>query len=444
MVLRQLVTAGDLRTRVLFTVGLVLLYRFAASWPSPGADSSAVETCLASSPSGSNLGLLNVLAGGGLLQLSIMGLGVMPFITAMITVQLLTVVVPKFAALKREGSTGQAKLNRYARVLTLPLALLQGLGLVVAARVPGALIPGCNLPLLVDDSLVTSAVVVATMLTGAMVAMWFAELITDKGVGNGASVLILAAVLAPVLGSGVAIVQTLGGAVFAFFLAVALVVFAVVTFVELGVRKVPVQYAKRTVASRLVSTSGTYLPFKLNPSNVIPVIFASAVLFVPGLVVQVTGSTSPWAQWVAANLVQPSGWTYTFVFVFLVVFFAFFYASVQLNPDDLARQLRDSNGYVPGLRPGASTALFLRYVLNRLQASGAVYLATVAALPFFAFDALGVTAQVFPFAGVTVLITVSVSLELLKQVQSRSQQGRYEVLLLETPPKSPSSGPGLL
>lgn len=428
----------DLRKKIIFTVLMVILYRVGAQIPSPGVDYASISGRLRelTQEQGSVYSLINLFSGGALLQLSIFAIGIMPYITASIIVQLLTVVIPHFEELKKEGQSGQTKMTQYTRYLTLALALLQSAGIVALADREQLL--GQGIQVLVSDRSLWDLIILVTVMTsGAMLVMWIGELITEKGVGNGMSLLIFAGIATRLPTDGLNILQTSGGVVFALVLAAVILLVVGVVFVEQGQRRIPVQYAKRMVGRRQYGGTSTYLPLKVNQAGVIPVIFASSLIYMPVLITEIvnSGSAVPadnwWQRNVIAHLMTPSSWQYILLYFILIIFFSYFYVSVQYDPYDQAENMKKYGGFIPGIRPGRPTAEYLGYVMNRLLFVGAAYLGIIAVLPNIALD-LGVgnaSAGMTAFGGTAILIMVSVALTTVKQIESQLLQSNYEGLL---------------
>jgi len=428
----------DLRKKMLITLGLIALFRFGASLPTPGIDEKNVTICsnaatAAGSPTAGVLGIVNLLSGQALLHLSVFALGIMPYITASIILQLLTVVIPRLETLKQEGQAGQAKITQYTRYLTVGLAILQSTGYVELAR-SGTLFNGCGVagdnPIIPNGSVFTIATMVITMVAGTTVIMWMGELITDRGVGNGMSVMIFTTVISVIPGEILAIYRDKSP--FYAVVAVVVVVFIVafIVFMEQAQRRIPVQYAKRMVGRRMYGGTSTYIPMKVNQAGVIPVIFASSLLYIPTLGAQLFGknSTSGWVAWVDRYIEQSSSPIYMLAFFVLIIGFTYFYVSITFNPDEVSDNMKKYGGFIPGIRPGRPTAEYLRYVLSRLTAPGSVYLGVIALFPLVALSAIGV-ANEFPFSGVSLLIMVGVGLDTVKQIESQLQQRNYEGFL---------------
>ena len=424
----------DLRRKILFTLGLVALYRLGAALPSPGVDYKAVQECIDLVSGGDSAGiyqLINLFSGGALLQLSVFAIGIMPYITASIIVQLLTVVIPRFEELRKEGQAGQTKMTQYTRYLSIALAVLQSTGIVaLAAR--GQLLQGCSEPILADDSVFAMVTIVLVMTAGAALVMWMGELITERGVGNGMSLLIFSGIASRLPAEGGAILDSRGGLIFAAVCVAALALIAGVVFVEQGQRRIPVQYAKRMVGRKMYGGSSTYLPLKVNQAGVIPVIFASSLLYLPNLIAQLTGAASAtdpswWQRFINEYLVNPSNPVYILIYFLLIVFFTYFYVAITFNPEERADEMKKFGGFIPGIRPGRPTADYLQYVLSRITLPGAIYLGLIAVLPNF-FLAQG-SAGSSIFGGAAVLILVSVGLDTVKQIESQLMQRNYEGFL---------------
>jgi preprotein translocase subunit SecY len=429
----------DLRKKMLITLGLIALFRLGASLPTPGIDEKNVTLCSnaatsAGSPTAGVLAIVNLLSGQALLHLSVFALGIMPYITSSIILQLLTVVIPRLETLKQEGQAGQARITQYTRYLTVGLAVLQSTGYIELAR-SGTLFNGCgtptNNPLIPNNGIFNIATMVITMVAGTTVIMWMGELITDRGVGNGMSVLIFTTVISVIPGEILAIYRDKN----AFYALVAIVVViaivAFIVFMEQAQRRVRVQYAKRMVGRRMYGGTSTYIPLKVNQAGVIPVIFASSLLYIPTLAAQLFGSqTHPqgWVSWVARYVEQSSSVFYMAAFFLLIIGFTYFYVSITFNPTEVADNMKKYGGFIPGIRPGRPTAEYLSYVLSRLTAPGSAYLGVIALFPLVALASIGV-ANEFPFSGVSLLIMVGVGLDTVKQIESQLQQRNYEGFL---------------
>jgi preprotein translocase subunit SecY len=429
----------DLRKKLLFTLGIVALFRFGSSLPAPGINEKNVSYCAgvaAHSAAASVYQIVDLLSGNALKYMSVFALGIMPYITASIILQLLTVVIPRLETLKNEGQAGQAKITQYTRYLTIGLAVLQSTGYIELAR-SGTLFQGCTTPVIPNASVFRIATMVITMVAGTAVIMWLGELITDRGVGNGMSVLIFTQVIAVIPGELLTIYQTKHLFTAALAVIVVMVVVAFVVFMEQAQRRIPVQYAKRMVGRRMYGGTSTYIPIKVNQAGVIPVIFASSLLYIPQLAVSLFGSTNRpqgWVSWVQRYLEigttnsLSTMWFYMGAFFVLIIAFTFFYVSITFNPVEVADNMKKYGGFIPGIRPGRPTAEYLGYVLNRLTTPGSLYLGVVALFPLVALAVIGVANQ-FPFSGVSLLIMVGVGLDTVKQIESQLQQRNYEGFL---------------
>jgi preprotein translocase subunit SecY len=418
----------ELRKKIFFTLSIMALFRFGSVVPTPGVSYTNVKQCIDQAQTGGLFGLINLFSGGALIQLSVFALGIMPYITSSIIIQLLTVVIPRFEALKKEGQSGTATLTQYTRYLTIGLAILQSTGLVAVARTPGRLISGCSLPLIPDASWQRVLTMIIVMTAGTSVIMWLGELITDRGVGNGMSILIFTSIAAGFPSQLWSIKLQKGLFAFLFVCAVGILVVAAVVFVEQAQRRIPVQYAKRMVGRQAYGGTSTYIPIKVNQAGVIPVIFASSLLYIPSLLVNFTNSQAGWAVWISRNLVRGDHPIYIAAYASLIVFFTYFYVAITFNPDEVADNMKKYGGFIPGIRAGRPTSEYLQYVLSRITAPGALYLALVAIIPIGALILFGAS-QNFPFGGTAILIVVGVGLDTAKQIESQLQQRSYEGFL---------------
>lgn len=415
----------DLRRKLLFTLGIIVVYRLGTFVPAPGVSYQNVQQCLTESGSADLLSMINMFSGGAMLQLSVFALGIMPYITASIIVQLMRVVIPRFEELHKEGQTGQAKLTEYTRYLTIGLAVMQSAVVVTLAN--SGLFIGCSVKPIPDNSAGTMLVMIITMTAGTALIMWMGELITENGVGNGMSILIFTGIAGSFPPAMMQVARSFNGTrnliiVLALFLAITLVV----VFVEQSQRRIPVQYAKRVIGRRTYGGSTTYIPIKINMANVIPVIFASSILTLPSMAIQFGDPSSGWVQWLSRNFDQTS-WPYMITFFVMIVFFAFFYTSITFNPDEVADNMKRYGGFIPGIRAGAPTANYLRYVMNRITWVGAFYLATIALIPTVVFGQLGIT--MMAFGGTSIIILVGVGLQTVKDIDAQLQQRHYEGFL---------------
>ncbi|MFI9007225.1 preprotein translocase subunit SecY [Actinosynnema sp. NPDC053489] len=430
---RSALATPDLRKKILFTLGIVVVYRLGATMPAPGVSFKNVKQCVEQVDQQGIYSLINLFSGGALLNLSIFALGIMPYITASIIIQLLTVVIPRFEQLKKEGQAGQNKLTQYTRYLTIALAVLQSTG-IIALAVRDQLFQNCDVPVIPDESIFNLVVLVVTMTAGTSVIMWLGEIITEKGIGNGMSLLIFTGIAAriPVEGK---IIFDRGGLTFFLVCVAALVIIASVIYVEQAQRRIPVQYAKRMIGRRMYGGTSTYLPLKVNQAGVIPVIFASSLLYLPDLISRLTASndgSAPgwWQTFVQTHLVSQSSPIHIALYFLLIVFFTYFYVGITFNPDERADEMKKFGGFIPGIRPGRPTAEYLRFVLGRITLPGSLYLGIVAILPNLFLDLTGQGQnQNFPFGGTAVLIMVGVGLDTVKQIESQLMQRNYEGFL---------------
>lgn len=420
----------DLRRKLLFVLMIIVIFRAGSQLPAPGVNVANVQQCIELAASGDNASLyslVNLFSGGALLQLTVFALGIMPYITASIILQLLVVVIPRLEALKKEGQAGQTKITQYTRYLTLGLALLQATGIVALAR-SGSLLQ-CNLDLLHSDSTSTFLVMVVTMTAGTAVIMWLGELITERGVGNGMSILIFCQVVATFPAALWEVGKSQGWWTFGVVLAIGLVIVAAVIFIEQAQRRIPVQYARRMVGRKMFGGSSTYIPLKVNQAGIIPVIFASSLLYLPAMAVQFNQeSTSGWVTWVSRYFVTGDHPLYMAAYFGLIVFFTYFYVSITFNPHEVADNMKKYGGFIPGIRAGKPTEDYLSYVLSRITLPGALYLGLIALIPLIALVLINAN-QNFPFGGTSILIMVGVALDTVKQIESQLQQRNYEGFL---------------
>jgi preprotein translocase subunit SecY len=431
--LRNIFRVPDLRKKILFTIIIVAVYRVGAHLPVPYVDFEAIKSLQDEANNSGVVGFLDLFSGGAITNVAIFFLGIMPYITASIIMQLLGVVIPKLEEWQQQGQVGQKKITQWTRYLTVALALVQSTGFVFAlhqgqtggglfnfAGLPEGtdLIPGFNAP--------RAALIILTWTAGTALVMWLGELITQRGIGNGMSILIFASVVSRLPAQGGAIYSE--GSKFQFFtiLAIGVAMIVGIVFVESGQRRIPVQFAKRVVGRRMYGGQSTYIPLKVNQSGVIPVIFASSILSFPALI----ASVMPWEgvqEWINDNLVQSQGWFYMGFYTMLIIFFAYFYTAIAFNPAQQADIIRKQGGFIPGIRPGPPTEKYLAKVLNRITLPGSLFLAVIALAPLLVF-ALWDISQ-FPFGGTALLITVGVALETMKQIDSQLMMRNYEGFL---------------
>ncbi|MFG1698055.1 preprotein translocase subunit SecY [Nonomuraea sp. NPDC049309] len=421
----------DLRKKLLFTLGIIALFRLGSVLPTPGVHVQNLAACFDQARSGDTgniYGMVQLFSGGALLKLSVFALGIMPYITASIILQLLVVVIPRLEALKKEGQAGQAKITQYTRYLTIGLAVLQSTAFIALART-GQLFPNCQQDVLLDpDNIFGIITMVIIMTAGTSVIMWLGELITDRGVGNGMSILIFTQVIA-VFPSELANIFQANKFTFAVVMVVGVFMIAAVVFVEQAQRRIPVQYAKRMVGRRMYGGTSTYIPLKVNQAGIIPVIFASSLLYLPQLLTSLfSTSDNVVITWISQNLATGDTPIYMATFFVLIIFFTYFYVSITFNPPEVADNMKKYGGFIPGIRPGRPTAEYLNFVLTRLTAPGALYLGLISMVPIVALAVAGAS-QNFPFGGTSILIMVGVGLDTVKQIESQLQQRNYEGFL---------------
>ena len=432
----QALKTKELRNKILFTLGIIIIYRIGSFIPTPGVDYTVVQQCVGKMNNASEnfIGLVNLFSGGAMLQLSIFALGVMPYITASIVIQLLRVVIPRFEALHKEGQSGEAKLTQYTRYLTIGLAVLQSTTILVTAR-SGALFNYQCSQVVPDGSVWNLVVMVLIMTGGTGLIMWMAELVTDKGLGQGMSILIFMSICSGFLPQLWEIGWGTNGTdgnwgKFAAVVGTLLVIMILVIYVELAQRRIPVQYTRRMIGRKMYGGSSTYLPLKINMSGVIPPIFASSILAVPTLIAQFGNSDQSWVKWINSNLANTTSMWYIALYALMIVFFCFFYTEITFNPDETADNMKQYGGFIPGIRAGSATSNYLSYVMNRLNTVGAVYLLFVALIPTVLIMALNLNTKL-PFGGTTILIIAGVGLDTLRQAKAQTEQFQYAGFLFE-------------
>jgi preprotein translocase subunit SecY len=424
----------DLRNKLLFTLAIVAIFRLGSFIPAPNVNYANVQDCVNATKSTSGLyELVNLFSGGALLQLSIFALGIMPYITASIITQLLRVVIPRFEALHKEGQAGQAKLTQYTRYLTIALGVLQSTTLIAVARQGALFGASCVKPVLVDSGWQSIVLMILAMTAGTGLIMWLGELVTDKGIGNGMSLLIFTSIAAKFPASLISIAEQKTPEVLLIVLAVGIVIVGLVILVEQSQRRVPVQYAKRMVGKRSYGGQATYIPIKVNMAGVVPVIFASSLLYLPSLIAQFNqpndkGEVAAWVTWVSNYLTKGDHPIYMALYFLLIVGFTYFYVAITFNPEEVSDNMKQYGGFIPGIRAGRPTTEYLEYVLSRVTLPGAIYLGLIALIPLVAFSLVGAN-QNFPFGGTSILIIVGVGLETVKQINAQLEQRNYQGLL---------------
>jgi len=433
---KNMLKVEDLRNKILFTLCMIALYRFGSALRVPGVDGQAVKQLREASNSQGALGFLNLFSGGAFGSFSIFALGIMPYITSSIIMQVLGVVIPKLEQWQQEGAVGQRKITQWTGYVAMAIALLQAAGLtcifgqgrgsafcVAVAAAPDVV--------LLDPFLPRALLVIPSLVAGTALLMWIGELISQRGISNGMSMLIFASVVSGLPYSYYSLLQSRKVVVFVILVAVSIAILVAVVRVELGQRRIPVQFAKRVVGRKMFGGNSTYIPLKVNQAGVVPIIFASSVLLLPVLLSNMLGSAEGWrgsiARFVDEYMVNSQNMLYISLFFLMIIAFAYFYNSIAFDPIRQADQLRKQGGFVPGIRPGPQTESFLAKAVNRITLPGALFVAFIAILPYIILWMGDV--QSFPFAGTTVLIAVGVALELMRQIDSQLMQRNYEGFL---------------
>ncbi len=430
--LRNMWRVSDLRNKILFTLLMIALYRFGSHIPTPGIDFEAVQQLEEQAAEGGVLGFLSLFSGGGLTRMAIFGLGIMPYITSSIIMQVLGVVIPKLEEWREQGAVGQKKITQWTRYVTVVLALLQATGLAFLFHNGGGGLFGDTAIDLIPDFTVPRVMLIVLSLTaGVALLMWMGELITQRGIGNGMSLLIFASVVSSIPFEGGRVKAENGLLALFGVILVGLLVLVAIVFVEQGQRRIPVQFAKRVVGRKMFGGQSSYIPLKVNQSGVIPVIFASSMLYLPVLLTNVLPTGGFWDSvrtWIDGNLLQPDSVAYLAIFGVMIVFFAYFYTAITFDPVKQADTIRKQGGFIPGIRPGPQTERHLAKILSRITLPGALFIAAVALLPAIVFKLWGVS-QFQGFSGVSLLIAVGVALETMKQIDSQLIMRNYESLL---------------
>jgi len=415
----------DLRNKVLFTIGIICLYQLGANLPIPGVSWHQVQALQSKAGASGVLGFLNLFSGGALTRLAVFGLGVMPYITSSIVIQLLTTVIPKLTEWRDQGAVGQKKITQTTRYLTIGLALLQSTGLIYAFHGHDQALLGFNINLIPRFTLWLGLFMVIILTAGTAFVMWLAELITQRGIGQGMSLLIFANVVAGLPSGGKAVYEEGGPGKFFIILVISLALIVFIVFMDNGQRRIPVTFARRVVGRREMGGNSTYIPLKVNQSGVIPIIFASSVLYIPVLMSNIV----PWAsfQHFVTNSLTPTNFFYIASDFLLIVAFTFFYVYIAFEPHQQAEMLRQQGGFVPGIRPGMPTEKYFARMLSRLTVVGALFLASVAVTPSILMALWSINR--FPYYGTTLLIAVGVSLETMRQIDSQLMMRNYEGFL---------------
>lgn len=411
----------ELRGKILFTIGILLLYRLGAYLPAPGIPfKDMIDVGEKLSAGNGAIAVLNLFSGGGLSRVSVFSLGIMPYITAQIIMQMMQAVIPSLAEMAKEGEAGQRKITQYTRYVTIALALINAIGYLFLFRAQGI-----NFSQMQGVSeMLESIIVVLVLLTGAILIMWMGEVLTQRGIGNGMSLIIFVNIMA---GLGPTLVrewttQDTGSIITVITLLVIMAIIPVIVFIERGQRRIPVQYAKRVVGRRIMGANATYLPIKVNTAGVVPIIFASAVLYLPAQLAVFFPNVG-WIQTMASAL--SSGAVNWVLSVLLIVFFAYFYTSMVFNPDETSDQLRKAGGFIPGVRPGSATSAYIKDVLDHITLPGALFMAALAVIPSILFSLTGNT-LLQSFGGTSVLIMVGVAMDTISQLESQLKMHNYE------------------
>ncbi len=420
----------DLRRKILFTLLIIAVYRLGAHIPTPGIDVQAAQDLRRQGSEGV-FAFINLFSGGALTQMAIFALGIMPYITSSIIMQLLTVVIPKLEAWQKEGESGVKKINQWTRYLTVMLAMLQSTGIAFLFHNGGGGQSGSGsalegIDLIPNFTAPRVGLIVLSLTAGTALIMWLGELITAKGIGNGMSILIFASIVSTLPSEGNSILQQKGMGNFLAILAIGVGVVIAIVIMEQGQRRIPVQYAKRVVGRRMYGGGQVYIPLKVNQAGVIPIIFASSVLYIPTLL-QNTIQNPSIQSFINNNLVNATSPTYMIIYGTLVIFFSYFYTAIAFNPVDQADNMKKYGGFIPGIRPGRQTAEYLDRILTRITLPGALFVAAIALMPSIFLATQNI--QQLPFGGTSILITVGVTLETMKQIESQLMMRHYEGFL---------------
>jgi preprotein translocase subunit SecY len=410
----------ELRKKILITIGILLLYRLGAYLPAPGVPFSSMLKAYQTAAAGSGaIAVLNLFSGGALSRVSVFSLGIMPYITAQIILQMFQAVIPSLGELAKEGEAGQRKITQYTRYLTVLLALINAIGYLFLFKSYDIDFSNMGFPEIIED-----IIIVGVLLTGAIIIMWLGEVITQRGIGNGMSLIIFANIMAGLPNALSSSVATSGtGLLWTIItLVVVIAIIPVIVYIERGQRRIPVQYAKRVVGRRIMGGQATYLPVKVNTAGVVPIIFASALLYIPAQLAIFFPNVG-WVQ-AFANAIS-TGWINWILSVVLIVFFAYFYTSMVFNPDETADQLRKAGGFIPGVRPGGATAAYIKNVLDHITLPGALFMAALAVIPSILFTITGNTLMQ-AFGGTSVLILVGVAMDTISQLESQLKMHNYE------------------
>ena len=428
---RNVFKIPDLRNKIFFTLLVIAFYRFGSHVPTPGIDFQAVQQLEDQARQGGVLGFLNLFSGGALTRLAIFGLGIMPYITSSIIMQVLAVVIPKLEQWQQQGAVGQKKITQWTRYLTVCLAILQATGLAFLFHNGGGGLFGTQVDLIPNFTVERVLLIVLSLTAGVALLMWLGELITQRGIGNGMSLLIFSSVVSTIPFEGGAVRAEKGNLVFALVILLAICVLVAIVFIEQGQRRIPVQFAKRVVGRRMYGGQSSYIPLKVNQSGVIPIIFASSVLYLPVLVSNVL-PTQGWGDsirgFINDYLLQPDNFIYITIFGLMIIFFAYFYTAITFDPAKQADNIRKQGGFIPGIRPGPQTERHLAKILSRITLPGALFIALIALMPALLLVLFDVN-RFQGFGGVSLLIAVGVALETMKQIDSQLMMRNYESFL---------------
>lgn len=426
---------ADLRTKILFTLVVLAMYRLGSFIPAPGIDFAAVELLRQNANQGGILAVLSLFSGSALTQFAVFALGIMPYITASIIMQILGVVIPKIEQWQQQGAVGQRKITQWTRYLTIAIAVIQSTSFAFLFHNPANSITntgGTGIDLLPNFTPATVSLVVLTLTAGTALLMWMGELITQRGIGNGMSLIIFASVVASFPFQGLAVYEENGTVALVVFVLMILFLVAAIVFVEQGQRRIPVSFAKRVVGRKMYGGQNTYIPLKVNQSGVIPIIFASSVLYLP----QLLAVTLPWEgfrNWVNDELSRPDSIWYYLIFGLLIVGFAYFYTAITFDPAKQADTIRKQGGFIPGIRPGPQTERYLSKVLSRITLPGALFILAIALVPSIFMQimgwGIGGDAGTFGFVGISILIAAGVALETMRQIDSQLTMRNYEGFL---------------
>jgi preprotein translocase subunit SecY len=433
--IRNVFSISELRGKILFTIGMLVVYRVGSYIPAPGIDQNAVAAIKQSAQEGGVLAFLSLFSGNALTQFAVFALGIMPYITSSIIMQILTVVIPKLQQWQEQGAVGQRKITQWTRYLTIAISLIQSTGLVYLFN-NGGFTNNPNLELVPNFGLFRVTLIVVTLTAGTALLMWMGETITQRGIGNGMSLIIFSSVVSALPSTGAQVHATAGWGGVGLVLAMMILMVVIVVFIEQGQRRIPVQFAKRVVGRKMYGGQSTYIPLKVNMSGVIPIIFASAVLNLPVLLSQVLPQSTGWGRsitrWIDEHLRSGTSPYYLLFFGLLILGFSYFYTAIAFDPVQQADNLRKQGGFIPGIRPGPQTERYLAKVLNRITLPGAVFIAFLALAPAIVISSVLTDAdgQIgYNFGGTSILIAVGVALETMKQIDSQLMMRNYDGFL---------------